>query len=617
MFRRSTGGADWRLLASAFVIWIGGVNAQSDPHEALMLADRYPPATDCAVCHPRQYRQWSVSQHAYAQLSPVFMAMSNTIHLKTSATNGDFCLRCHTPVGTDISEPLALTNLDRNAASREGVTCVACHRVSQAYGKISGRLALTEGDLVSPVKGPSGNEGLAAVLEDKSSYRNLSTDRDNNRGKKVHAEVEPFFELVTPRFCGSCHDVLLVNGFRLEEAFSDYKTSPAFERGATCQDCHMGQTQGLDQGYEHGPAAVIGRAETPERRLTNHYFAGPDYSIVHPGIFPHQADPPRNLRSKSLRDWIQFDYLAGWGDNDFEKNTDDMEFPEAWKTTSHRKAARKLIIEQCELLDWARGERVEVLRHGYQIGDVEMAMDDSEIRLSVPLQSNTDGHNVPTGFDAERLVFLEVIVDDANGRRLFVSGDRDPNGDVRDLHSLYVVDGAVELDRHLVNLQSKFLTRLVRGGEREQVLAINTSVNARPFIRPEMRPTTLYGQPAGARKHRTVLSTGEQVEGDYPIELDATVAWPLSVSIRLIGQMVPVNLVAEVAAAGFDYQMSPAEVARRVVEGAEVIRSRQLMLSEDGTMTVMSGDPEPELCDADGFDDGNCHFSNNMCRLLR
>jgi len=39
----------------------------TDPHEKLFQEKRFPSATTCKTCHPRQYRQWSVSQHAYAQ----------------------------------------------------------------------------------------------------------------------------------------------------------------------------------------------------------------------------------------------------------------------------------------------------------------------------------------------------------------------------------------------------------------------------------------------------------------------------------------------------------------------------------------------------------------------
>ncbi len=48
-------------------------------HEALFARNRFPSATQCGECHPTEYRQWSVSQHAYAQMSPIFNAMSAEI----------------------------------------------------------------------------------------------------------------------------------------------------------------------------------------------------------------------------------------------------------------------------------------------------------------------------------------------------------------------------------------------------------------------------------------------------------------------------------------------------------------------------------------------------------
>ena len=62
-------------------------------HRALFEEAEYPSANTCGSCHPRQYEQWAVSQHAYAQISPVYMAMQRTINAQTSSTNGDFCIR--------------------------------------------------------------------------------------------------------------------------------------------------------------------------------------------------------------------------------------------------------------------------------------------------------------------------------------------------------------------------------------------------------------------------------------------------------------------------------------------------------------------------------------------
>ena len=160
------------------------VATADEDHEALFAEDRYPSANTCAVCHPKQYREWSVSQHAYAQLSPVYMAMQMTINAKTSTTNGDFCIRCHTQVGMNIGEDVFTSNLDRHPTSREGITCVICHRVNRNYGKVSGRRALVEGDLYGPVFGPRGGEELERVLSDPQTYR-VSADR-NKPGRGIH-----------------------------------------------------------------------------------------------------------------------------------------------------------------------------------------------------------------------------------------------------------------------------------------------------------------------------------------------------------------------------------------------------------------------------------------------
>src|SRR5690606_12219658 len=93
------------------------------------------------------------------------------------------------------------------------------------------------------------------------------------------------------------------------------------------------------------------------------------------------------------------------------------------------------------------------------------------------------------------------------------SGDRDPNGDRRDLHSSYVHAQAPKvgkwlaetnwkdsiglprvkedlewrLDRDLFSLQSKFKNKTLAGGEHESVLPMNVSLDPLPFVRPPTR----------------------------------------------------------------------------------------------------------------------------------
>ncbi len=545
-------------------------------HEKLFEENRFPSATTCATCHPQHYREWSVSPHAYAQMSPVFNAMHGTVLKLTNGTNGDFCIRCHTPVGMNLEEPEFMSNMDRHPTSREGITCIVCHRVNKAYGKLSGRLAIVEGDLFEPIYGPTGNAEVERVI-DSSDYR-VNPER-GRAGRAIHGRAEQFFTLTQSGFCGTCHDVNLINGFRLEEAFSEFKTSPAAREETSCQDCHMGKEPGVAAGYAEGPAAVVGGNPTRKRKITDHMFIGPDYSVIHPGIFPHNTEASELA---TIRQWLAFDHEAGWGSDEFEAELPaGYSFPEHWQAPDDRYDARDILTDNQELLALADSQRQKILRAGYKLGEIVVDRVDERKGLAfrVEVRNGTNGHGVPTGFDAERLVFLQVDVTDAAGDVVFRSGDLDPNGDVRDNHSLYVHNGELPLDRQLFSLQSRFVTRMVRGGEREQVVAINYSPDPLPFLRPSTSSTILTGRPAGARKHKQNIEPLGRRWARYRVAPELlTGRPPYRASIRLVAGMVPVNLIDFIKIVGFDYGMSARQVAERVVAGHRVIWEREIEL---------------------------------------
>ncbi|MFD2256092.1 multiheme c-type cytochrome [Luteolibacter algae] len=598
---------------------------------------RFPSASACAACHPDHFREWSVSAHAYAQVSPVFNAMQATLFKATSGTNGDFCIRCHTQVGMQREEPILTSNFNRHPASLEGITCVVCHRIDKNYGKVSGRTSVVTGDVFDPVYGPKGNAILKEILENDTT---LKTEEEGTGQRKIHNDAKKFDPIATSGFCGTCHDVNLLNGFRLEEAFTQFKNSPANADGETCQDCHMGKVPGAkvadgEANYHTGPAARIGGdlwatdpeddgygKATPSRKRTNHMFAGPDYSIIHPGIFPHS----KNIRDQlwdmqnqelkpngdvvvkeraSLRHVIHFKWEDGWGDvnSDFEKRVAKNPkigeaLPWPWNDLKYRTDFRSSLNQQFRLLNEINTQRYQVLRRGYQLGEFKVTRNDHKaLEFQVEVRNGTDGHGVPTGFDAERLVFLNVAVKDRYGRKVFESGDRDPNGDVRDLHSVFVhhnadkthsflassdwkakaqlpllaEDKKWKVDNQLFSLQSKFIVRNRFGGEREQVLAVNYSVDPLPYIRPDTFPGILRARPGGARKHAVGLPPNGSRIADYKVPAKMlTGTGPYTVDIRFITQMIPVNLIPEISGVGFDYNLSPMEVAKRVVHGHRI-----------------------------------------------
>lgn len=539
--------------------------ASARAHERLFVEDRFPSATTCKTCHPQQYKEWSVSQHSYAMVSPVFTALHGTMLKRTNGTFGDFCIRCHTQVGMILGEPLFAPYEERDPVSREGITCIVCHRVDQSYGKVSGRIALVEGDILQPIYGPEGNEILAGVLAEPEKYKVVT--EPGVPGRKIHTESKRFFRLTEPGFCGSCHDVTFVNGFRLEELFSHYKRSPAAARGVTCQDCHMSVDQGVDAGYAQGPAAVVGGVPTKTRRHAIHNWAGPDHSVVHPGIFPHNPDAHELA---TISEWTTFDWEAGWGTDEFEDaDHDEDSFPERWRSIDDRYEAREIIDANLELLEWGMGQRANVLRNGYHLGEVVTERADAGgIRFKVQVKNATDGHAAPSGFDAERIVWLHVVVSDADGETVFESGDLDPNFDLRDLHSEFVHDGVLPLDAQLFNLQSKFITRNLRGGDREQVVSVNYSLDALPFVRPATRSNVLLGRPLDARKHRRGIEPLGERWATYTVDGGALAGpGPYTAHIELKAGMAPANLIRDIQEVGFDFNMSPLQVVKGVGRG--------------------------------------------------
>jgi len=572
----------------------------AEEHLQLFVENRYPAAATCGICHPKHYKEWSVSQHAYAQLSPIYLSLNNKINDLSNGSNGDFYLRCHSPVGANLGESTFESNLDRHPTSREGITCVVCHRINMPYNKVSGRLALVEGGLTAPVFGPEGNSGVQQVLDKPEKFR-VVTDA-KQPGRKIHNEAKVFQPIKTSTFCGSCHDVTLFNGFRLEEAFSEYRLSPAAAKGITCQDCHMGKIEGKVSGYAEGPAAVIGDVPTRPRKLTRHLFSGPDYPVIHPGIFPHNQ---KASEFKTMREWLQFKHKEGWGTDAFEDAVPaGYKFPKPWQSVDDRYDAREILKEQFELLEFAKRARLEVLRNGYILDDIVVDQSDvSGIAFRVRVRNGTDGHNVPTGFTGERLVWLQVTVKDRDGNVVFRSGDRDPNGDLRDGHSSYVHAGKIELDRHLFSLQSIFVTQNGRGGEIEHVIPIPFPQFALPRVLPSTTSLVFSGESATERNHKKGIEPNGSRWASYEIAgSELTGHGPYKATVKLMAQAVPINLITNIQSVGFDFHMTPREVGDELIAGAQMLWKREVKLGDAGSSIGPIGTSGPiQLAPAGSF----------------
>lgn len=494
---------------------------QVDPHEALWTEDCYPSAETCRKCHPSQYEEWRVSGHAYAAVSPMFHRFEQAMTEYTQGTVGSFCVRCHSPVGTQLKYPRSDSYLDAPPVVREGVTCISCHRVREHYWRSNGDRRIEPGNIHQGVGGTSGGAGVAEAVSRAAelklklsadgsahSYHTHSSPHGSSGhggsnsgatgpGQPMHASSYFFEPLKNSDVCVSCHQVAVHPGIWLEVVHAQYRSGPAAEKGITCQQCHMGSVPGKPDGYDWGHVAEInGKPFGAPRKKSSHMFWGPGFSIAHPGIFPHNP----KAAQYSPRQWLKFDYRAGWGTEAFESAVPvGTFFPPPWDNADDRRDARRIIDKNLAKLDEKRGSAIITMEAGL---DVEGPYFGKQPRVGQPLtvrykvSNKSEGHNLPTGsLGAQPQLWLNVVLIDPDGCRVWESGYLDRNADLADMHSVEVAKGRIRRDKDLFNLQTKFLINNIRGTDREAALPLNFSLDQLAFLRPGAVPVSVLNHP--------------------------------------------------------------------------------------------------------------------------
>ncbi len=475
----------------------------------------YPTAAQCGECHKQIYEEWSSSQHAYSSISPMFHAFEQKFQELTKGTVGTFCVRCHQQVGTQLGENRETPLWAMSQISREGVSCITCHRVKEQYGKVNGERRVEPGKIFEPVYGSGEKSVLKDILANKETY-SVKTSEDG-RGNSIHNGMMTNPQLTKSEFCVSCHQVAVNLGIKLEIVWDQYRDSPARQAGVTCQDCHMGKVPGKPEGYATGPSAVIGGKEiNPGRKHANHRFMGPGYAIAHPGIFPHNV----KAQAFTMKDWLQFDWRAGWGTNDFEdkvaRGKIKVDFPKRWADPLDREDARQIIEDNLAKLDQRDEFRRQIMENGTKVdgpyieGDPKVGRN---LAFSYKIKNLNSGHNLPSGsLGAQPQLWVNVALVDPDGKNVWESGYVDNNGDLADLHSLEVAAGRIKTDQQVVNFQTKFLTTNVKGTDREMYLPVNFDADPLPHLRPPQIPTTVLNHPPLVRmENHSLPPLGEKL----------------------------------------------------------------------------------------------------------
>ncbi len=492
----------------------------------------------------------------------MFNRFEQAITELSQGTVGSFCLRCHSPVGTQLKLPRTTSMLDAPPVVREGVTCIACHRINEHYWRSNGDRRIEPGNIHAPVSGGRGGAGVAAAIENAAQLKlKLSAD-DKGPGQAIHRAGNFFEPLTKSDICVSCHQVAVHPGIWLEVVHAQYRAGPAAKRGVTCQDCHMGAVPGKPLGYAAGHAAYL--ADKPfgeKRKISNHMFWGPGFSIAHPGIFPHNPKAARY----TPRQWLAFDERAGWGTETFENNLPEgAVFPPPWDNADDRRDARKIIDENLARLDKKRAAAIQTMEGGLEIIGPKFQhrpVAGRPLTFSYRVCNTSEGHNLPTGsLGAQPQLWLNVVLIDPDGRRVWESGYLDHHGDLADMHSVDVAEHRVPADHQLFNLQTKFLINNVRGTDREVALPFNLSLDQLIFLRPGAVPVSVLNHPPLIRMEAHSIPPLDHRTARYTVPAAAmTKKGPYRLSVRMRSRTEPMYFMRLID--------STPDMIRRMLEG--------------------------------------------------
>ena len=207
----------------------------------------------CKSCHPKHYREWASSMHAYASEDPVFIAMNQRGQRETQGQLGDFCVRCHAPMAVREGATKDGLNLPALPAELKGVTCYFCHNATSADQPFNNHIALANDTTM--------RAGIRTPVASAAHGSLYSGFHDRNSADSA-------------RLCGSCHDVVNPHGVQLERSFLEYqeslfgKSGPGFD---TCAGCHM--------PGKPGRAAEGVDLNTPPRTVHEHLWPGVDVAL--------------------------------------------------------------------------------------------------------------------------------------------------------------------------------------------------------------------------------------------------------------------------------------------------------------------------------------------------
>jgi len=249
----------------------------------------------CKSCHSEIFKQWSNSNHKHMVGSnPYYMVMETLAGEVEGEGFRKWCMSCHNPSALlnghdktthdmegnflrdeifekDAEELIKDFKEQDNFRLEEGVSCVTCHRITDASSKGNASYTLTL-------------ERKKYAFEDsKAPLGHWFSEKLINANPEAHKKsyMDPLYK--ESKYCASCHDESHpINGIAIVSTFKEWEKSEFNNpkdksKHKSCIDCHMTNLKDGKLSPLRGTSTDGGAVKED---VKVHYFSGSNHFLA-------------------------------------------------------------------------------------------------------------------------------------------------------------------------------------------------------------------------------------------------------------------------------------------------------------------------------------------------
>ena len=330
-------------------------------------------------CHEEIAAEWRVSAHRYAAMDAAFQKVQEVMATQNGPASTRYCGGCHDPISLfSGTKNIFAENLTDQVGYQEGISCIACHSISETDVKGNANYTLRQPERYA--------WELQVQERPDAAVPRMLRDFLIRAYPQQHVQSLSHRLFKSPEFCAACHkqfidaEINKVGWVQLQNQFDNWRKSRWNHPGdATktieCRECHMPLMADSDEPASGDDADYNRSPEDGSHR--SHRFLGANQFIPTLMNLPG-AEEHVELTERWLRGEIDIPEIA-------DKWTDGPSIP-----------IELLMPEQVE--------------------------PGGEVRIGVRMTNNKAGHDFPTGPLDIIQAWVELVVTDDSGDVVYESG---------------------------------------------------------------------------------------------------------------------------------------------------------------------------------------------------